>query len=318
MKLTPLAIYIIYIASGVMKINDLTGKKFGRWLVLCLEQNFNRKSNRWLCQCECGIEKYINGSSLINGKTTQCNKCYHNSRFDDLTGRFIGRWTVLKRENGEWLCRCQCGLEKSVQSSQLINGGGEGCFNCWKRLNEAEDLTGKRFGKWLVLRKDENCDKRFTFWACKCECGIEKSVYNSHLSLGKSLSCRRCSNHKHKGRLNSRIWGRIKYGAKKRNLILDLGESDKESKGFLYDLLYREQSCRCALTGLPIGISNTIKGDWCGETTASLDRIDSKKGYTKDNVQWVHKWINLMKQDLDQEEFITFCEAVTRYKRCSK
>jgi hypothetical protein len=61
-------------------------------------------------------------------------------------------------------------------------------------------------------------------------------------------------------------------------------------------------------------MSSTIHGDKHGETTASLDRINSKKGYTKDNVQWVHKWINFMKQDLDEEEFITFCEAIVNYK----
>lgn len=104
------------------------------------------------------------------------------------------------------------------------------------------------------------------------------------------------------------------HGAKKRKIAVDLGDTE-EAKQFLYDLLYVKQGSRCALTGLPIGISNTIKGDWHGETTASLDRIDSRKGYTRDNVQWVHKWINKMKWELDQEQFITLCEAVVKYKR---
>ena len=42
-------------------------------------------------------------------------------------------------------------------------------------------------------------------------------------------------------------------------------------------------------------------------TTASLDRIDSKKGYTIDNVQWVYKKINMMKQNYDQKEFVNLC-----------
>ena len=48
--------------------------------------------------------------------------------------------------------------------------------------------------------------------------------------------------------------------------------------------------------------------------TASLDRIDSCKGYTIDNVQWVHKWINVMKSDHSQDEFIALCRAVTTHQ----
>ena len=48
--------------------------------------------------------------------------------------------------------------------------------------------------------------------------------------------------------------------------------------------------------------------------TASLDRIDSSKGYTKDNVQWVHKDINYIKRDLSDSEFITLCKKVATHR----
>ena len=44
--------------------------------------------------------------------------------------------------------------------------------------------------------------------------------------------------------------------------------------------------------------------------TASLDRIDSKLGYTSNNIQWVHKDLNYMKSDLDQSVFIEWCRKV--------
>lgn len=180
-------------------------------------------------------------------------------------------------------------------------------------MRNTEDLTGMTFGKWKVLERDVDykCNAYNAYWRCECECGQIKPVNSSHLRLGKSLSCRQCSEHKHKGKICSRIWGRIKNRAKTYSRKLDFGSDARE---FLYDLLYEKQQCICALSGLPIRIANTIKGDMHGETTASLDRIDSKKGYTKDNVQWVHKWINRMKWDLDQGEFITLCEAVVKYK----
>lgn len=176
-------------------------------------------------------------------------------------------------------------------------------------MRPTEDLTGKHFGKWSVLHRDKTyeCNEYNAYWLCRCECGFEKPVNGSHLRLGKSLSCRKCSEQKHKGKLSSRIWCRIKRSARIRGLELDLG-SDAEACEFLYKLLYEEQKCICALSGLPIAIASTVKGDQQGDTTASVDRMDSSKGYIKSNVQWVHKWIN-------QDEFITFCEAVVRHKR---
>ena len=48
--------------------------------------------------------------------------------------------------------------------------------------------------------------------------------------------------------------------------------------------------------------------------TASLDRIDSNKGYTIDNVQWVHKDINKMKMDLEEDVFIDNCKLIIENK----
>jgi hypothetical protein len=43
---------------------------------------------------------------------------------------------------------------------------------------------------------------------------------------------------------------------------------------------------------------------------ASLDRIDSKKGYVEGNVHWVHKDVNMMKRNFTEEYFINLCETV--------
>ena len=49
------------------------------------------------------------------------------------------------------------------------------------------DLTGKRFGRWLVLRKAES--KARTQWLCVCDCGATKSVQGANLTNGTSISC---------------------------------------------------------------------------------------------------------------------------------
>ena len=79
--------------------------------------------------------------------------------------------------------------------------------------------------------------------------------------------------------------------------------------------LYEEQNGLCALSGIPIGFGKRSKkkDGFKRTTTASLDRIDNKKGYTIDNIQWVHKIVNKMKTDLPSDEFIEFCILIGRH-----
>lgn len=51
-----------------------------------------------------------------------------------------------------------------------------------------------------------------------------------------------------------------------------------------------------------ISLIQKISGNDIG-FTASLDRIDSTKGYQPKNIQWVHKTINKMKSNMSDFEF---------------
>jgi hypothetical protein len=74
----------------------------------------------------------------------------------------------------------------------------------------------------------------------------------------------------------------------------------------LWDLFVK-QNRQCALTKLPLRFNSTNNKR---DGTASLDRIDSNKEYTIDNVQWVHREINYMKQAYSQSHFIELCKLV--------
>lgn len=53
------------------KIKDLTGKRFGRLTVIKFA--FKRKKHRyWLCRCDCGNEKIVEGFHLTNKDTLSC------------------------------------------------------------------------------------------------------------------------------------------------------------------------------------------------------------------------------------------------------
>ena len=54
-----------------MKRNvDLVGQKFGKLTVLSVA--FIKKHKFYNCKCECGNEKVVRGSSLVEGKTKSC------------------------------------------------------------------------------------------------------------------------------------------------------------------------------------------------------------------------------------------------------
>ncbi len=59
-----------------------------------------------------------------------------------------------------------------------------------------KDLTGRRFGKWVVQKyAGEKSHSRL--WLCRCDCGVQKNVYESSLISKRSTQCLRCSWAKH-------------------------------------------------------------------------------------------------------------------------
>jgi len=65
-----------------------------------------------------------------------------------------------------------------------------------------KDLTGRRFGKLVVVRLDHV--KRMSYWFCKCDCGNEKVIRGTHLTYGKVKSCGCLSRDKAKARLGEK------------------------------------------------------------------------------------------------------------------
>ena len=54
------------------KSKDLTGMKFNRWTVIERAGSDKHGKAIWLCKCECGNEKNVNGCNLTSGKTKSC------------------------------------------------------------------------------------------------------------------------------------------------------------------------------------------------------------------------------------------------------
>ena len=106
--------------------------------------------------------------------------------------------------------------------------------------------------------------------------------------------------------LSGKLFGRLKRGAKSRDLEFLV------SIEYLWDL-YLSQDKRCALSGVEIELIECEKF-FTEMQTASLDRIDSSKGYIEGNVQWVHKCLNRLKSNTDNSLFINLCCSVANHR----
>lgn len=168
------------------------------------------------------------------------------------------------------------------------------------------DLTDKLFDRWKVIKFSGTTSYSGDYtWLCECECGRQSVVKASYLRTGRSKQCLYCAKH-HKDTYNPDelplvIWNRIGWNAKRRKIPIQI------SKEYAYQI-FLNQNKKCKLTGLDIRLPlyGTDK-QW----TASLDRIDGKKGYVKNNVQWIHKDVNRMKNIFDEPYFISICKKVS-------
>lgn len=75
---------------------------------------------------------------------------------------------------------------------------------------------------------------------------------------------------------------------------------------FLADL-WDKQKGLCAISGHPMTIT---RGEGRVMTNASIDRIDSFKPYSEDNIQLTCLIVNLMKQQLTIDELKLWCERI--------
>ena len=166
--------------SRYNKINDLTGKRFGKLTVIKRVEN-KGKQIRYLCRCDCGNEKIFYASNLRRGLSTSCG-CFRKEKisqlkFEDLTGNRYGNLIVTslhhyneKTRQYYWNCKCDCGNECVVYGGHLKDGHtiSCGCINSLgekliaKILTDNEILFKKQY-KFNDLRSDKNYPLSFDF-----------------------------------------------------------------------------------------------------------------------------------------------------------
>lgn len=146
----------------------------------------------------------------------------------------------------------------------------------------------------------------------RCDCGKTVVVRDRDVVNGatKSCGCRRKRSGKDSvhftgyEEITGAFWNSIQCNARHRGKSIEVTLPEVWEK-------FLTQDRRCAFTDTLLTFET---GSGKHDGTASLDRIDSSKGYTRDNVQWVHKDINYIKRDLSDADFIALCKKVAAHR----
>jgi len=174
------------------------------------------------------------------------------------------------------------------------------------------DIIGKTIGVFdVICDSGERNSSGNVLWKVRCHvCGGNKTIPKQQLFRYKSCGCiskdlqskslRTSLNRGGCGEIFATHWNVIKKNALSRNLKFEV------SVKTAWDL-FLNQNRQCALTGVQLQFSTRC---WSRDATASLDRINSDLGYVAGNLQWVHKNINMMKQQYSTQLFFDWCKKV--------
>jgi hypothetical protein len=116
----------------------------------------------------------------------------------DLSGQRFNELTVLRFDESNrtphWICKCDCGTEKSVGEHELKRGAVKSCGCRQKRWTATmgrknfKDIAGMVSGKLTVVSQDV----RNNFWICRCNCGSLVSLHRKAIQEQTTHRCKSC------------------------------------------------------------------------------------------------------------------------------
>ena len=123
---------------------DLTGKRFGKLIVLEKTDKKKSRATVWKCQCDCGnlCEKSV--SELNSGFATSCGCKWRQPAIHE--GDRFGKLTAIRPTEKRsarsvvWECQCDCGNIQEVRATMLTSGHTTSCGCVKKAIDEKRDF----------------------------------------------------------------------------------------------------------------------------------------------------------------------------------
>ena len=155
-------------------------------------------------------------------------------------------------------------------------------------------------------------------WKYQCDCGKIGIRREDNLKPKINISCGCISGFAQGTAKNNKKWTGykdisglylwdLKNKAKRRKLSWEITEQELWK-------LFLKQGKKCPYLNEELTFASAAEKRNGLKQTASLDRIDSSKGYIIDNIQWIHKRVQMMKKDLSESEFLKWCELVSNHQ----
>lgn len=244
-----------------------------------------------------------------------------SGRIKNIIGQKFGEYTVLefshldKFQNSVWKVKCSCGSIKYLSVAWLKSPsiGSCGCKKNKKiSIRKTQDLTGHRFGRLVAIRKLKQHFNGNYIWEFNCDCGNVVEVKAGDVKSGNTLSCG-CLK---KDSTISRniLFKRKPNNASNKNTLFNHYRNHAKNRRLTFSLtkdefiILAESACfYCGETPQRGFRANKHSGEW---QSGGIDRIDSAKGYSIDNVVPCCKQCNIMKLNYTQEQFYRKVEQI--------
>jgi hypothetical protein len=277
--------------------SDCIGKKYNHLTVLnepeLSEPTKSGGPRRlWKVQCDCYNKTILNirPDVLLSGETKSCNKCSAIQREEketenlkkDLIGMKFNMLKVLDYEK-----------------SDLKHPGSKETSRYWKVQCDCGNLISLKTDEILGTKGRilQNGDRPLRY-SCGC-------VPHPNLPHGKvgELNCNYTGYKEVTGTYVKQMEKSARYRSKNGRYI----EFNITAKD-VWDQ-FEKQDFKCYYSGVPISFEYN---------TASVDRVNSDKGYTVDNIVLCHKHVNLMKQTTSIDGFKIWANRIANNNYRSK
>lgn len=201
------------------------------------------------------------------------------------------------------LFRCECGTEKTLKVCSVVSGRTKSCGCANKIKHDPNKYIGYRSGKLQIVKFLRKSKTKYIY-EVRCDCGIEKElagdavIYNRTLSCG-SRECRQTAV-SHIDAATQAIYTHYKCTAKDRGIdfILNI----KQFKSLIFKNCYY-----CDVPPSNV-YTRRLKFEKININYSGIDRIDSLKSYSVDNVRPCCRQCNTAKLNHDEDEFYRWIE----------